>query len=75
MKSARLTDKLKEGISTDAAAACEVVIEYPDANIQHWLEAGQRTPCRSHLSTGDTCSLQVYEASKIEWLEESLFEP
>lgn len=34
-----MTDKLKEGISLEEAAACEVMVEYPGANIL-WLESG-----------------------------------
>lgn len=58
MKSARLTDKLEEGISGEEAALCEVMVDHPDANIQHWLESGGRAPGRSHWSSGDTCSLE-----------------
>lgn len=57
MKSAKLTDKLKEGVSVEETAAYEVMVDYPDANIQLWLESGGRAPCRNHLSSGDTCSL------------------
>lgn len=54
LKSARSREKLGEGISGEEAAPCEVMVEHPDANTEHWLEFGGRAPGRSRLSSGDT---------------------
>lgn len=73
MKSARLTDKLKEGVSVEGAAACEVMIECPGADVQLWLESGGRAPCRSYLGSGDACSLEGVRPLIKQHLQESLF--
>lgn len=56
--SARSTAKLEEGISGEEAAPCEVTVEHPDANIEHWLEFGGQAPSGSHLSSDDTYGLE-----------------
>lgn len=69
-----MTGKREEGVSVEGAAAtCEVMVEYPDANILLWLEAGGRAPGRSHLSRVVPVALKLYDTSKAEYLEESLF--
>lgn len=67
---ARLTEKQKEGISLKATAACELMVDSPDADTQLWLEPGGGAPGRIPLSSGDTCN--PYEISKWNVLERAV---